>query len=485
MTTAVTIRMYNLLSPGNCFLLRFVYGNQDAFILIDFGSYEEGNEARELEIAENIYKTVGDKPLALILTGQHREHSSGVLSTTTILKKLNITELWFSFPKNENGKDAEAIEAHMKALWDKNRSLKEKARARFGRVELVDKMLNAVDLLAEDDGQNTAIKSLADWGRLKPKYLSPGETFHLPGVPEDVVRIYKLSADDFAEPSGKTSSSNGHSVEDRSLIGKLTNLEASSSLMFDALNIDSAGINQSESKDFPFNKKFSRPIRSGADTVSREPSTKFVIDLYCNSDEWRRIDYVWLNEMGRISSQMDKLRTANGHLLAFELAEQHKILLFSSGASLRSLERPVDPNHKASNGKASNGIAVVKEDSLQASNILSRVVLYKADHYADSNEHPAEHSGLKNEQELVIMIPVYEQADNQMNTGKLSHDALKAYNRISQGRILRSDTIYHTAKNEQSFKFPFASTQVDFASAVKVEYDRVNEHHLFVEYTIQ
>ena len=157
---------------------------------------------------------------------------------------------------------------------------------------------------------------------LKAKYLSPGQTLKLPEFPEDALNIYALIEAGSKESSDSGNSANGYSAP---LTEKVMSLEASSSLMFDALQVNSAGPNQSDSKDFPFNNKFARPVLPGVDPGVQDKHTKSVIDLYCNTQDWRRIDHVWLNEMGRIALEMNKLRNSNGSLLAFELGKQQRI----------------------------------------------------------------------------------------------------------------------------------------------------------------
>ncbi|MHA4846062.1 hypothetical protein ACX0G7_17935 [Flavitalea antarctica] len=474
MTTRVTIRMYNLLDRGNCFLLRFVYGNAHSFVLVNFGSYSGANDSRELEIAEDIYKTVGDKPLTIILTGEHSGCTSGLISAESVLRKLNVAALWLSSPTNMYFNENKTVEKHLKAIRKNNKLLKDEARARFSESGNIEKMLDAVDLLDQGEKENIAIENLVSWWGLKAKYLSPGQTLKLPEFPEDALNIYTLIEAGSKESSDSGNSANGHPAP---LTEKVMSLEASSSLMFDALQVNSAGPNQSDSKDFPFNNKFARPVLPGVDPGVQDKHTKSVIDLYCNTQDWRRIDHVWLNEMGRIALEMNKLRNSNGSLLAFELGKQQRILLFSSGASINKLSSLQDASSETKNKpQLQNGTIPTLPD------LLSRVVLYKADHDADGYEEVVPDTGLINE-ELVIMLPVHEQPGNG-TTDKLNSKTMKAYNRITRGRILRSDTIYHTAKNEQLFEYRFASTQYDFPSAVKIGYDRVNESHLYVEYTI-
>ena len=78
MRASATVRMYNQLNLGDCFLLKFSTADQNAFILIDFGSYELTDGEREREIAGNIKETIGDNPLTIVLTHQHQDQPEWV-----------------------------------------------------------------------------------------------------------------------------------------------------------------------------------------------------------------------------------------------------------------------------------------------------------------------------------------------------------------------------------------------------------------------
>jgi hypothetical protein len=475
MAVAVTVRMYNQLKGGDCSLLSFINGKEESFVLIDFGTEGQGNEERELEIANNIYKTVGDKPLVIIITQQRRDHISGFVSAERIIRKLNICGLWLSFPDETNGKEAQSMRGLKETLWNKNLELKERARSKFGDVDVIEKMLDAQDVIDETGENQTGamvIKTLVNSSGQMPKHLAAGEFIDLPGFPKNSVRVYVAGPTHLTEPS-KATSSNGHSSTVQSPMAKMRNLEASSGLMFDALNIDSAGINQSDNQDFPFNKKFIQPISGGSVTIP-------VVELYYNTDEWRRIDHVWLNEMGRISLQLDELSRNNDRVLAFELKDHQKVLLFAADTGIENWETWGD-FQLANNNIQKNG----NNPGLKIADLLNRVVLYKTGCYPVDNSRLEKSIGLMNKDELVIMIQANEESGREKNLPTFSQELLNVYNRMSEGRILRSDTIYHTAKLNQAYKFPFASTAYNFPSAVKVEYDRVNENHLYVEYTIQ
>ena len=67
----------------------------------------------------------------------------------------------------------------------------------------------------------------------------------------------------------------------------------------------------------------------------------------------------------------------------------------------------------------------------------------------------------------------------------LKQGMLKGYNRKSEGRVLRSDTIFHNPKSASAFKFPFASSEKDFTPKVKIVKDKSRKSHLYIEYVVK
>jgi hypothetical protein len=90
-----------------------------------------------------------------------------------------------------------------------------------------------------------------------------------------------------------------------------------------------------------------------------------------------------------------------------------------------------------------------------------------------------------NGEELVIMIPVNQEISTKRGFAMLRPGMLRGYNRKSQGRVLRSDTIFHKAGAVNSYKFPFAGKDKDFTPAVKVVKDKKKASHLYIEYEVK
>jgi hypothetical protein len=243
----------------------------------------------------------------------------------------------------------------------------------------------------------------------------------------------------------------------------MMNLDTSSSLMLDALNAVLPGANTSETENFPFNKNFSYHVNDPLKTLWIKK------DYDSKQNDWRRIDYDWLSEMGRVSLHLGNYTNNSSLVLAFELVEKQKVLLFVGDAQIGNWKSWYDVEFK--------GTDTTAED------LLKRTVFYKAGHHSSHNATLKDSLDLMDENELVIMIPVNEKVSAN-RFSMLQKGMLTGYNRKCAGRVLRSDTIYHKARAPKSFAHPFAKKPTDFSPKIKILKDKTNKDHLYIEYTV-
>jgi hypothetical protein len=468
MPASATIRMYNQQNLGDCFLLHFKEGVKDAWLLIDFGSYTSGNDEREKEIAASIVKTVGDKPVTIVLTHQHKDHLSGFINAADVIQNLNVSELWLSYLDDPKGKEAKAMRKVTEEFWKKNIAAKKKAKTKFKGVAKVEKMLkakDAIDLFAEEQTGGKAISNLLNWTQSNPQFLLPGQMFDLPGLPKDSVRVYVMGPPTDPALLRKLNPSKSEGVHHLDLMSGMMGLDTSSTLMLDALNAVSPGKDSSETENFPFNKRFMYPVNDPTKTlwIQKQYTAK--------ENEWRRIDHDWLSEMGRLSLHMGDLTNNSSLVLAFELVAQKKVLLFVADAQIGNWKSWMDLSFEGSD--------------VDARDLLARTVFYKAGHHSSHNATLKDGLDLMNENELVIMIPVNEKISTKMGFAMLKQGMLKGYNRKCRGRVLRADTIFHKTKSAQAFNHAFAAKETDFKPKIKIGKDKSGEDHLYVEYVVK
>jgi beta-lactamase superfamily II metal-dependent hydrolase len=460
--------MYNQNNLGDCFLLKFADEEQISFVLIDFGSYEGNNKERELEIARDIQETVGMQPLKVVLTHQHKDHLSGFLNAAEVLKELNITDLWLSYLDDPRGKEADSVRDLMEKFWNKNGKITAAIKKKYKNAASVKKMLEAkegFDLFAEQQTGGGAISNLLRWSKNNRRFLLPGQHFGLPDLAAGCVNVYVLGPPTDPAQLKKMDPGEDEEVNSLAMMPQLANLDASANLMLDALqSFSGQGSGMAAVENFPFNKKFIY-------TPAARAEENRVVDAYNKVDKWRRIDHEWLSEIGRASLYMDSLTNNSSLVLAFELVELKKVLLFVGDAQIGNWKSWLKVNFK--------------NTDVTAADLLSRTVLYKAGHHSSHNATLLESLNLMNGEELVIMIPVNQEISTKRGFAMLRPGMLRGYNRKSQGRVLRSDTVFHKAGAVNSYKFPFAGKDKDFTPAVKVVKDKKKASHLYIEYEVK
>ena len=486
MSATITVRMYNQNNLGDCFLLKFTDGASESFLLIDFGSYVSGNDKREIEIAEDIKQTVKDKPLTIVLTHQHKDHLTGFISSENIMKDLNISEIWFSYLDDPKGKEAKVMRDATKKFWEKNGEIKKTAKKKFKGVAEVEKMLNAkekFDLFAEEQTGGMAITNLLRWSQNQCRFLVPGKNFDVPGLPDNSVKVYVLGPPTDPVLLKKLNPSKGDAVHSLDSMLQLSSLGTSINLVGDALDTITPGINPAkQSYDFPFNKKFTYAYNSKQINAPKNkpasPRSEIVESMrelsntYVNAQKtWRRIDHDWLSEFGRVSLHMDSLTNNSSLVLAFEIVKTKKVLLFVGDAQI-------------GNWKSWSNVKFEKS-SVKANELLSRTVVYKAGHHSSHNATLLEGLDLMDENELVILIPVNQKVSDKMGFSMLKPGMMAGYNRKSNGRVLRSDTIFHKPGRTNKFLFPFKKAEKDFEPKIKVVKDKAKKSHLYIEYTVK
>ncbi len=475
MAASLTVRMYNQLNLGDCFLLKFKEGAKTSFMLIDFGSYESGNEEREIEIAESILETVKKNPLTVVLTHQHKDHLSGFISAKNVFDKLNIQEVWFSYLDDPKGSEGIAMRNATEKFWKKNTENKEKAKKKFQGVEEVENMLKAkdsFDIFGESQTGGEAISNLLAWSKNNCKFWVPGKNFDMPGLPPNSIKVFVLGPPTDPSLLKKLNPSKEEAVHSLNTMMHLSNLDIASTLVGDALDaITLQNPSTAKGINFPFNKKFERPSKvdnSANDNNSITPLQDKYNDAHA---KWRRIDYDWLSEMGRMSLHMDSLTNNSSLVLAFELVDSKKVALFVGDAQIGNWKSWLDLSFENS--------------TTEARDLLSRTVLYKSGHHSSHNATLQEGLDLMDENELVIMIPVNQAVSENRRFAMLKPGMLAGYNRKSKGRVLRSDTVFHDPGSSNSFKFKFASKNTDFKPKIKQVKDKKEASHLYIEYVVK
>jgi beta-lactamase superfamily II metal-dependent hydrolase len=455
--------MYNQQNLGDCFLLKFNSSVEESYLLIDFGSYEGNNTGREQIIANNIKETIKDKKLTIVLTHQHKDHYSGFLHAGDHLKheEENKRELWLSYLDSEKSKEGQAIRSVTEKFWRKSKKAKAILRNNLDdelhpEIKMMLDKKDSFDLFAEEQSGGDAITKLLKIAKNNVRFLTPGDCFMMPGT-NDELKVYVLGPPFDNRFLTKQNPNKSEEVQGLNSMMEMANMDISGSMMLDALtSIYEPG--NSKECDFPFSQQY---INKEADHDQKKAYES-------QSESWRKIDSDWLSEIGRLSLYMDKLTNNTSLVLAFEVVSSKKVMLFVGDAQIGNWQSWFNVEFKDSD--------VTGED------LLSRTVVYKAGHHSSLNATLKEGLDLMNEKELVILIPVNQKVSEKYGFHMLKPGMLKGFNRKSQGRVLRSDTVVQNP-GELVVDFPFCDLEI-FGDNIKVSPDNEGSH-LWIEVSVE
>lgn len=427
---SVRVRMYRS-GLGDCFLLTFNPGGQEAHVLIDCGTLGARTTGVRLnEVVADIRQTTGDHLDLLIATHEHQDHVSGFRSCREEFEKMRVDRVWLAWTENPADPNAQKIVKYKgdlgAALAAASRQLADPQQAdpkAAALGEAIQSLLGfAGDPLAASDGLATSIDEAMDFVRtgmgrealykkpggaaIEESWL-PGFRFYVLGPPTDPARLSDL---------GDHDSDGLYHVTSGLRIGA-----------------DAAAVSYDErEREMPFDARLRLPPNH--DLASAVQST------YGNPNAaWRRIDSDWLHAAGDLALQLDSMTNNTSLALAIERISDGRVLLFPADAQQGSWLSWHAPNLAWTYQEG--GVTKTKT----ASQLLAETVFYKVGHHSSHNA-TARGKGLElmqREQELVAFIPV----DRAVALGRNPKDswqmpARALYRRLlekCQGRVARSD----------------------------------------------
>jgi hypothetical protein len=175
------------------------------------------------------------------------------------------------------------------------------------------------------------------------------------------------------------------------------------------------------------------------------PGEESLFHRYLEHQDWRRIDGMEIDSAELLALKLDEDTNNTSLVLAFELLESGKVLLFPGDAqvgswlSWGSIEWTVEDRDG-------------KRIKIDAKDLLARTVLYKVGHHASHNATLRE-KGLELMQstELAAMIPVYEEQAHAQGKNGWEMPFGPLLERLRQktlGRVMRADVGLPDARRE-------------------------------------
>jgi hypothetical protein len=439
----VNIKMYRVNELGDCFLLRFRHNGSESNVLIDCGSFRNGDKSKKRlqAIARDIKKQLPDKKLSVVVgTHQHNDHVSGFVHAEDIFKQIKSEQAWLSWLDNPQDKQASRVgEGHRELSMQfhniseglntalDNRFSKAQARERINDVLGFYSAAAAGAPFIPARGVEV-IKEISD----EVKYVEPGQIIDLPGLDRGAVKVYVLGPPRnmgqlFDKDPGK-----GESYDHKLAMANVLAANFLSALS----NYTASGADEEE-EQFPFNNHFGRSLQNGA-SIPGNYSTK--------GKEWRKIDEEWLGQAERLALYLDSYTNNSSVVLAFELVESGKVLLFVGDAQTGNWLSWKDIKW----GTYGQGFSTY--------DLLENTVLYKVGHHCSHNATLVDCLEKMSHPELVAMIPVDRTDSNITKVNGWKMPATNLFRRLKEktnNRVLLMDTGWdqdgdpEIAKNDQ------------------------------------
>lgn len=458
---SVSTKMFQVGELGDCFLLRFMDDKEESNVLIDCGSFRNGeNSKKRLHTIVQYIKTQlkGKKLDVVVGTHQHNDHLSGFFHCETLFAGM-VEQVWLSWLDNPKDQLARRIQRDQKSLLQQLQAVHQRLHA-LGVREKSDVVKDMLGFYAASGGvpevPAKGIEILKRIGEKEVQYLSPGQQLDLPGLSKNSVKVYVLGPPRnqellFDKDPGKGETYDPHLAVASTNAGRLLS----------AVNNRDPKIFDKEEEQFPFNKSFKKSL-SAADPE--------ILKVYNNRKEsWRKIDQDWLDQADRLALYLDSYTNNTSLVLAFELVKSGKVLLFAADAQTGnwlSWEKL----------KWSD-----KPDDFKTATLLENTVLYKVGHHASHNATLVMGLEGMRHDELVAMIPVDKNDGNIKKEKGWKMPAKNLYRHLkekTQYRVLRMDDGFadgcHPVKNKGKARWDKLPNR-----------PKIDKKNFFIEFTVE
>jgi hypothetical protein len=436
---SATIRMYRLNELGDCFLLSFAAGRSTSHMLIDCGSFRNGGESirRLKEITTLIAGELNGKELDVVVgTHQHNDHVSGFVHCEREFASMGVNEVWLSWlddPRDRSarriGDDFNNLRAQLTAAAQSLQKATESGRldpAAAPPVEVLTDLMGFSGLAAAGDPPEVpanAVAILRKLGRDKPRYLKPGQVLDMPGLPAGSVRVHVLGPPRDDESLFRKDPRSGESY-DHALAA--TTRMAGKFMRAAAAVAEEGGSLSGEDEDYPFVARDKRRVG--------DPPSAGLATALARYDEagsaWRKIDNDWLQQAAGLALYLDTFTNNSSLVLAIELVESGKVLLFAADAQT---------------GNWSSWDAVAWPVGHGGTDdLLARTVFYKVGHHASHNATLVNTFERTGGADLCAFIPVHKQDPNIKKKSGWKMPARGLFKRLvekTEGRVLQMDGV--------------------------------------------
>jgi hypothetical protein len=435
------VRMYKGFL-GDCFLLTF--GEDRAHMLIDCGAIAgtEGVAGLMQAVAKDILKSTKGTLDVLVATHEHWDHLSGFLQARDFFEQISVKNVWLAWTEDPNDETAGSL----RNKRDQSRRAIDTAIARSetAGLQLAERLDSLMGFFREKQGApvlevsgcNTTQDAM-NWVGTRPgariHYRAPGEKpIQLDGI--EGVRIYVLGPPkDLSLLKRDLPSKRNPETYELKFAGGLEKafLCAATAKLKEAQDLSIEEDDQIQRGE-PFDRYYQ--IQEGtAKTIPFFQNHYGFGNSARDSQDWRRIDDDWLAVAEQLALQLDSDTNNTSLVLAIELVQSGKVLLFAADAQVGNW---LSWNTLSWSLPTGNGDI----KTVTTADLLQRTVLYKVGHHGSHNATLRENGlELMSSPELVALVPVDQEMAKKKHWNMPFPALARRLDEKTAGRILRSD----------------------------------------------
>ena len=434
-------------------------------MLIDCGLFRGSDmEGETLQaVAEDIAHTTNGHLNVVVATHEHQDHLSGFWYAREVFRaKITVGQVWLAWTEKLSDPRAAQLKATMtqftQQLGATVTRLHQDSRREFGpgalsAVESVLEFAGLGEPLAAGERLSINQKAL-EFLKGLPQHPTQPVIYHEPGTVTLINELPQIRFFILGPPRSELIKKSDPSKRQSEVYHLAGRDRSNYAMMVPAWDDEETDNDRRDSMPFDVSYQVSI-VDAQNDAFFRE--TYFNDTTKQPSDQrYRRIDDDWLHAVGNLALQLDEDTNNTSLVVAIELTESGKVLLFPGDAQV-------------GNWLSWHDCHWADQADLSAGDLLSRTVVYKVGHHGSHNATLGE-LGLERmtAPDLVAMIPVDE--DFARNKKKWDMPFGRLYNRLvekTQGRLIRSDGRSPTIPNEKYPLVTDATEQRQFLATLR------------------
>jgi beta-lactamase superfamily II metal-dependent hydrolase len=412
-------------------------------MLIDFGMHHntEDKVDKLKNIARKLKKATGGEIHLLVVTHEHTDHIDGFKRANEIFSGIKVKNVWMGWTENYDDPEVKKLDK-IKSLYIRalNIAATKLVHEKPKLAEIIQSVLrfsidedndfsehanlNAYDPSTDKPNNN---RETMEWlkhhgGNLK--YCTPGGApLQCDGI--EGINFYVMGPPTLEKKGRLKKSAPSKSRKKETYLSDEIS-DGHLKFAIDVIRAENGDNDPAIANIFGTDVKEERPFAERYTLENHKPNIK--ARYHNRNNDWRKIDDIWLDMASSLAIKLDTHTNNSSLVLAIELGENGKVLLFPGDAQVGNWLGWGDLTWK------------VGEREIKRDNLLERTVLYKVGHHGSHNA-TLKKEGLEKmtHPELAAMIPVDHEFAKEQHWKIPYKKLLSRLKTKCRKRVLRSD----------------------------------------------